>query len=99
MIGCNMLGMWWNARQGDVPDRDRIAMHWGWSDPSLNVRWDELGGRIIRPWKWHKVWHSFKHLCVEWTRLDANRGAKLWMDWVAWPWLILLGLLIRWLLF
>ena len=84
MIGTNMLFMWLNARNGDVADQRRMANAWGWADPTLVIRWVELRGRIIRPWKWHKVWHSTKHLVVEWTRLDANRSGKLGMDFVVW---------------
>jgi hypothetical protein len=88
MIGLNMVGMWLNARRGDRADQRRMAGRWGWDHPIVVKRWTELRGRIIRPWKWHKVWHSFKHLCVEWTRLEANRAGKLWMDWVVWSFVL-----------
>jgi len=87
-----MIFMWLNAHRGDGADQRRMANRWGWGDPSLTIRWVEIGGRIIRPWKWHKVWHSIKHLCVEWTRLDANRAGKLGMDWIVWA--FILGALI-----
>ena len=83
MVGLNMFGMWRNARNGDTADMNRIAHCWGWRNPSLLWHYTEIGGRIIRPWKWHKVYHSLKHLVVEWCRLDSNRAGKLGMDFVS----------------
>jgi len=96
MIGLNMFGMWRNARRGDQADIDRMANSWGWRDPSLLWHYKEIWGRIIRPWKWHRIYHSTKHLVVEWCRLESNRAGKLGLDYVSLAFLC--GSLITWLL-
>lgn len=75
----SIIGMLYNAKvRKDSADQRRVANWFGFTDPRLDVRWRDLRVAITRkPWR---LWHRTKHLFVEWTRLSANRAAKVFLD-------------------
>jgi len=90
MIGCNIFGMMWRALYLKGPrDLQMMANFWGFNDPCeemVNRRADVA--KAFRKLRWWRLWHKTKHFFVEWTALNNQRSAKMFLDFIVWAGLL-----------